>query len=369
MMLKIISKKYIFVFLLFCVQELFMNLIGEYNKTFLAKSIINGKYIVDMLWTLVLYSVVVFSAAFIIFLMYFKEQSLLYSLKKKLLCFVGITFAYEFVKAITYAIVKDKTQSLYFVLGNIYLLAVQIVIYRLFSEIDNQSKEKKGIGMKQLIAATVIIIVTAVFIIISELYFKNKNSNEIFQSSIIFISGFVLAFVTALIQTFCFGSLMREELSEKVVFKSQFIISGGIVGLSAVFFFAKQILPEGAVSGIHGSSSIEAKAENCFSENCYQTRISRVDNHKETMIYYNNTTHIFYNKEKVLSYSSNDPSKSEKTEYFDLKNEKIEGIIEEDIAIVYKSSDGNIEYSVFGERESKGYDKSIYESALRKTGH
>lgn len=169
MRVKCFFKKYTFVFLLFVIQELFMNLIGEYSKTFLAKSITSGKYIVDMLWTLVLYSVVVFTSAFIIFLMYFKEQSLLYSFKKKLLCFVGVTIGYEVIKLIAYAAVKDKTQSVYFIIGNIYLFAVQIVIYQLFCDIDLPHDEKKSrVGKKQLISAAVLIAAATVFIIVSE---------------------------------------------------------------------------------------------------------------------------------------------------------------------------------------------------------
>ena len=49
MQIKTFSKKYIFVFLLLSVQEIFMNLIGEYSKTFLANSITGGKYIFYML--------------------------------------------------------------------------------------------------------------------------------------------------------------------------------------------------------------------------------------------------------------------------------------------------------------------------------
>lgn len=368
MSIKTFLKKYVFVFLLFCVQELFMNLIGEYNKTFLAKSFKSGRYIADMLWTLVLYSVVVFTIAFVIFVMYFKEQSLLYSFKKKLLCFAGVTVVYEFIKAVTYAIAKDKTQSVYFILGNIYLFAVQIVIYRLFSEIDTENNEKSlNIGKKQVIAAAVLIVASTVFIIISEHYFKTKSSNEIYQSGMIFLCGFRLAFVTALVQTILFGSLMNEELPEKLTFKSQFILLDGLAGMAAFMFFAKFALPEGMIPGFTGSEGKEGPAKNCFSICSHDTEFKRYVSHKESIVFSKQTTEVYFDGEKVLTYTLYDPSMFEKIEYFKLNYEGIEGEVKKDIAIVYRTSDGKIEYCIFGKNQSKGYDSNVYKDALIRT--
>jgi len=364
MQIKTFSKKYIFVFLLFCVQEIFMNLIGEYSKTFLAKSITSGKYIFDMLWTLVLYSVVVFTIAFIIFLMIFKEQSLLYSFKKKLLGFVGITAAYEIVKLIAYLIAKDKTQSVYFILGNFYLFAVQIVIFRLFSDIDAQNGEQKlNIGKKQLIASAVLIIAAAVFVIISENPVRN-SSNALYKSGFAFACGFRLAFVTALIQTVLFGGLMNSELPENVTVKRESILAFGVVGIAFILWLVKFAFPEGMMDGWHGYESLETPAKNCFSKNTFQTEYRRIIGHEQRTVYFNKTIDIYYDNEKVLSYSYNDPSKPEAIEYFKLKNEGIEGLIQEDTAIVYTTSDGKTQYCVLDGKQSSGYDKSIYERAL-----
>lgn len=176
----------------------------------------------------------------------------------------------------------------------------------------------------------------------------------------------MLSIVTALVQTGFFGSLMKEQLSGKVSFKSRFILTIALTVLAIMLWLMKMILPEGMIAGNHGSSIIESTAENCFSHNSYLTEVKRINDHKEKIVYYRNRTDVFYSKEKILSYSSNDPSKSEKIEYFELKNDDIEGLIEKDIAIVYKTSDGKIEYCVFDEKQSKGYDKSIYERALRR---
>ncbi len=358
-------KKYIFVFLLFCVQELFMNLIGEYNKTFLAKSITGGKYIIDMLWTLVLYSVVVFTIAFIIFLMFFKEQSLLYSFKKKLLGFVGVTAAYEIVKLIAYLIAKDKTQSVYFILGNTYLFAVQIVIFRLFSEIDTQNNEKHlNIGKKHMIASAVLIIAAAVFVIISENSVRNSSS-ELYKSSFAFACGFRLAFVTALIQTVLFGGILNDNISENATFKIQFILFFAISFLAFVLWLVKFAFPEGMMSGWHGTDDLEKPAKSCFSKNSFQTEYKRIIDRKEKSVYFTNTIEIYYDNEQVLSYSYNDPSKPGKIEYFELKSEDIKGLVEEDTAIVYRTYEGKIEYCVLDGKQSSGYDKSVYERALR----
>ena len=364
MQIKTFSKKYIFVFLLFCVQEIFMNLIGEYSKTFLAKSITNGKYIFDMLWTLVLYSVVVFVAAFVIFLMIFKEQSLLYSFKKKLLGFVGVTAAYEIVKLIAYLIAKDKTQSVYFILGNIYLFAVQIVIFRLFSDIDAHNGEQKlNIGKKQLIASAVLIIAAAVFVIISENSVRN-SSNELYKSGFAFACGFRLAIVTALIQTVLFGGLMNSELPEKVTVKREFIIFDAIVGVAAILFFAKWLLPEGMFAGWRGFIMEAAgKVDGEFGTNYSETEIYRMCAHDKQTIYYSKTTQVYYGKDKVCTYSRIDPEKTGEEFYFE--NSDYSGMLEKDSMIVYRTKSGNIEYCCFGDKQSNDYDKEVYDLVLK----
>ena len=67
----------------------------------------------------------------------------------------------------------------------------------------------------------------------------------------------------------------------------------------------------------------------------------------------------------LFIYSYNAPSKPGKIEYFELKNEDIKGLVEEDTAIVYRTYDGKIEYCVLDGKQSSGYDKSVYERALR----
>ena len=365
MNLKAFSKKYVFVFLLFCVQELFMNLIGEYNKTFLAKSITNGKYIIDMLWTLVLYSVVVFTAAFIIFLMYFKEQSLLYSLKKKLLCFAGVTVGYEVIKAITYAVAKDKTQSLYFVLGNIYLFAVQIVIYRLFNDTEEiLDKKKLGIN-KKMVIASVITVVTAAFSVVYEFSVK-KNDNSLYISGKLFVLGFILALFTAVIQSVFFAALMNEEVHESIALKRQLILFFGTLFLALLLWVFKLAKPEGALMLSSHDSHFDLgqnPGESDFKLDYTEIQYNRFVNRELTPVYCKKISTVYCGEKKICTYeripSTDKPGSTGVGSVSSVTGNKYYGIYEDNSLIVYKAENGDFEYYLRSGEKSEGFDKTV----------
>lgn len=157
---------------------------------------------------------------------------------------------------------------------------------------------------------------------------------------------------------------MNTELPENVTVKSESILAFGVVGIAFILWLVKFAFPEGMMDGWHGYESLEKPAKNCFSKNTFQTEYRRIIGHKQRTVYFNKTIDIYYDNEKILSYSYNDPSKPEAIEYFKLKNEGIEGLIQEDTAIVYTTSDGKTQYCVLDGKQSSGYDKSIYERAL-----
>jgi hypothetical protein len=214
-----------------------------------------------------------------------------------------------------------------------------------------------------MIASAVLIIAAAVFVIISENPVRN-SSNALYKSGFAFACGFRLAIVTALIQTVLFGGLMNTELPENLTVQRESILAFGVVGIAFILWLVKFAFPEGMMDGWHGYESLETPAKNCFSKNTFQTEYRRIIGHEQRTVYFNKTIDIYYDNEKILSYLYNDPSKPEAIEYFKLKNEGIEGLIQEDTAIVYTTSDGKTQYCVLDGKQSSGYDKSIYERAL-----
>ena len=365
MRIKTFSKKYIFVFLLFYVQELFMNLIGEYNKTFLAKSITGGKYVIDMLWTLVLYSAAVFTIAFFIFLTFFKEQSLLYSFKKKLLCFAGVTVGCEFVKALTYAIAKDKTQSVYFIIGNFYLFAVQIVICRLFNDTE-EILEKKRFGInKKMVIASVITAAAAAFSAVYEISVK-KNDNPLYISGKLFVLGFILALFTAVIQTVFFAAVMNEELPENVTFKRQSILFFGTVFLALLLWVFKLAKPEGALMPSSHDSHFDLgqnPGESDFKLDYTEIQYSRFVKGELTPVYCKKISTVYCGEKKVCTYKripSDDKLGSTGVgSVSSATGNKYHGIYEDNSLIVYKTDDGDLEYYLRSGEKSENFDMSI----------
>lgn len=360
-------KKYIFVFLLFLVQELFMNLIGEYNKTFMWQSFAAKKYFPDMLLTLFLYNLFVFTVTFVIFFMYLKKQSLLYDFKRKLLCFVGVAAGYEGCKLIAYLIIRDKTQSIYFILGNAFLAAVQITIFQLFNGIDNfEQDEKPSIRKKNIIAASILTIAATVFIIIYEVSLYNSQGSDMYIRSRFFVCGFWLAIFTAIIQTVFFGGVMNEELPETIAVKRQSILLVGLAGMAFILWLVKLALPEGVLAGGHEYRSSGAEkwtGEDEFGITYTENETYRCVDQEKSAVYYKKTADIYYGKDKVCSYICTDPSKSRDEYYFE--DENYRGIVVKDSVIVYRTKDGELEYCAFGDKQSDGYDKSVYRLVLR----
>ena len=365
MKLKNNITKLIFPFLLFLAEEFFMFFIGEYNKTYLCKSIIYKNNLLDNFFTFILYNLFMLLIHFIIFFFFFSEQTLFLENKnyqKKIFSCLGLILICELCKIILYKIAEDKINAVYYIANIFLLIGIQIIIFSAFNQ-NEFVKHKVSVNKKLCVIPSVILIAKIKGIIIFENKTKNLNNNVVYKSSLEFSLSIILIFVTAFLQTSFLYTMYNKNSATKVNLAQQSILTIASVLCAVILYFCKLLLPEGMISQIHSYSMRDSNTENDFAINYFVKEVYRTHNKKNNQVYFSKNSEVYYDDEKICSYKRNDPTQSgEITTFFD---NTYYGIIEENSLIVYKTSKGNFEYYFYNGKKSENFDESLLTKEIK----